>query len=121
MPNNRGSFTPASGILFTQKRGLPLFSNSFSFFLFYAQLQHGNSQLAHLRSKSRPRTLDLARDVMQLHVYLVPSWTAPSGRDLLPPAGFRPTRAAMTSPGASKNKPRSPTGSPREHMCSARP
>ena len=47
--------------------------------------------------------LDLACDVMQLHMYLVPSWTAPSGRALLPPAGFQPTRAAMTSP-AHKNK-----------------
>ena len=48
--------------------------------------------------------LDLALDVMQLHVYLVPSWTAPSGRDLIPPAGSRTTRAAMTSPCASQKQ-----------------
>ena len=66
------------------------------------QHQRGNSHLAHLRGISQPRTLDFARDVMQLHVYLVPSWAAPSGRALLPPAGFRTTCAAMTSPCASQ-------------------
>ena len=71
MPRNRGSFTPAQGILFTRKRGLPLFSKKIFFFNF-AQHQRGNSHLAHLRGNSQPRTLDLARDVMQLHVYLVP-------------------------------------------------
>ena len=42
-----------------------MFSNFF--FFFNAQLQRGNSHLAHLRGNSQPRTLDLARDVMQLH------------------------------------------------------
>ena len=55
-----------------------------------------------MRGNSQPCTLDLARDVMQLHVYLVSSWTAPSGRVSLPPAGSRTTRAAMTSPCASQ-------------------
>ena len=68
MPKNRGSFTPASGILFTRKRGLLLFSNYFFyFFLNFAQHQRGNSHLAHLRSNSQLRASDLARDVMQLH------------------------------------------------------
>ena len=35
------------------------------------RVQHGNSQFAHLRGNYQPRTLDLARDVMQLHMYLV--------------------------------------------------
>ena len=79
MPQDRGSFTPAQGILFTRKRGLLVFSKIY--FFNFAQHLHGNSHLAHLRGNSQPRTLDLARDIMQLHVYLVPSWTAPSGRD----------------------------------------
>ena len=44
-------------------------------------IQRGNSHLALLRGNSPPRTLDLARDVMQLHMYLVPH-----GRNH--PAGF---------------------------------
>ena len=36
------------------------------------RVQRGNSHLAHLRSNYQPRMLDLARDVMQLPVYLVP-------------------------------------------------
>ena len=68
MPQNRGSFTPAPGILFTRKRGLRLFSIFFS----HAQLQRGNPQLVHQRGNSQSRTLDLARDVMQPHVYLFP-------------------------------------------------
>ena len=36
------------------------------------RVQHGNSHIAHLRGNYQPRTLDLARDIMQLHVYLVP-------------------------------------------------
>ena len=94
-----GGFSPLPwGILFTRKRGLLLFSKLIRFLNLNAHLQRGNSHLALLHSNFQPRTLDLARDVMQPHVYRVPSWTAPSGRVSLPPAGFRPPRAAMTSP-----------------------
>ena len=33
-----------------------------------------------------------------------PTWTEPSGSDSLPPAGFQPTRAAMTSPAHKKKQ-----------------
>ena len=90
---------------------------SIFFFFNFAQFQRGNSQLAHLRGNSRPRTLDLARDVMQLHVYFVPSWTAPSGRVSLPPAGSRTTRAAMTSPCAFQKANLAVRGVPHASTC----
>ena len=36
------------------------------------RVQRGNSHLAPLRGNYQPRMLDLARDVMQLHMYLIP-------------------------------------------------
>ena len=36
------------------------------------RIQRGNSHVALLHGNYQPRTLDLSRDVMQLHVYLVP-------------------------------------------------
>ena len=36
------------------------------------RIQRGNSDIALLHGNSQPRTLDLARDVMQLHMHLVP-------------------------------------------------
>ena len=91
MPQYRGSFTPAQGILFTRKRGL-----LYSTFFFIAQHQRGNSQPAHLRGNSQlalfcvtswqPLALRAPR----------PSWTAPSGRDS-PSCRIPTTRAAVTS------------------------
>ena len=58
---------------------------------FIAQHQRGNSQPAHL-----------LRDVMAAVRASRPSWTAPSGRDSIPSCRIPTTRAAMTSPCASK-------------------
>ena len=78
------------------------------------RVQHGNSHIAHFARKLVPRAsarqlaaaqAGPARDVMQLHMYLVPSWTEPSGRELLPPAGPEPhVHAAMTSLAHKKKK-----------------
>ena len=77
-----------------------MFSN---FFFLIAQFQRGNSQFALLRGYSQPRTLDLARDVMQLHcTSSLMDGTIRQG--FTPPAGFRTTRAAMTSPCASQKQ-----------------
>ena len=90
-----GFFTPDLGILFTRKRGLLLLTN-FPISKI-VQFQRGNSQFAHLRGNSQPRTLDLARDVMQLPC-------TSSLMDGTIRQGFNPscriptTRAAMTSP-----------------------
>ena len=46
--------------------------SKFIHFKFKMRIQRGNSHVALLHGNYQPRTLDLARDVMQLHVYLVP-------------------------------------------------
>ena len=62
------------------------------------RVQHGNSHLAHLRGNYQPRTLDLARDVMQLPVYLVPHGrNHPAGNYSLLPDPAPHVQAAMTS------------------------
>ena len=61
------------------------------------RIQRSNSHVAHLRGNYQPRTLDLARDVMQLPC-------TSSLMDGTIQQGFTPscriptTRAAMTSP-----------------------
>ena len=49
-----------------------LFSELIRLFKFDCASQRGNSHVALLHGNYQPRTLDLARDIMQLHVYLVP-------------------------------------------------
>ena len=80
---------------------------------------HGNYPRASARQLSAAQA-GPARDVMQLHCVPRPTWTEPSGRELLPPAGPEPhVQAAMTSLAhKKKNKPRDPRDSPREHMRS---
>ena len=85
------------------------------------RIQRDNSHLAHLRGNSQPRTLDLARDVMQLHC-------TSSLMDGTIRQGFNPscripnhTCSHDVTLRIPKSKPRSPRGSPREHLCSARP
>ena len=110
MPQSRGSFTPYLGILFTRKRGLLLLN--FFFFLIL------RSTSAATRSS---RTLHFAHDVMQLHVSLIPHGRHhPAGiQPLLPDSDY--TCSHDVTLRIPKSKPRSPRGSPREHMCSARP
>ena len=74
---------------------------------------------ASLHGNAQPRTLDLARDVMQLHMVLVPlGRNPPAGNYSLLPDPAPHVQAAMTSLAhKKKNKPRNPRDSPREHMC----
>ena len=85
------------------------------------RIQRGNSHLVLLHGNYQPRTLDLARDVMQL-----PCTSSLLGRhhpagiySLLPDSDH--TCSHDVTRALKKNKPRNPRGSPREHMCSARP
>ena len=71
------------------------FLNFLIFIIIIAQHQRGNSQPAHQRGNSQPRTF--VRDVMAAVRASRPSWTAPSGRDLIPSCRIPTTRAAMTS------------------------
>ena len=94
----QGVFHPCPGNPVHPKARLAFVHNVFLFFFNsqIAQFLRGNSQFAHLRGNSRPRTLDLARDVMQLHC-------TSSLMDGTIRQGFTPscqtptTRAAMTS------------------------
>ena len=101
MPQNRGSFTPALGILFTRKRGLLL--------LIFFSISKSRSSSAATRT-SRFCAAIHSRALWTLPVTSCscrvphPSWTAPSGRVSLPPAGSRTTRAAMTSPCSSQKQ-----------------
>ena len=78
----------------------------------------------YLRSTSAAtrslRTLHLARDVMQLHVYLVPHGrhNLAGIHSLLPDPDY--TCSHDVTLRIPKSKPRSPRGSPREQICSAR-
>ena len=86
------------------------------------RIQRGNSHIALLHGNYQPRTLDLARDVMQLHVYLVPyGQHHPAGIYSLLPDSDHTCSHDVTRALKKTNKPRNPRGSPREHMCSARP
>ena len=91
------------------------------FYLIFAQFQRGNSRLALLRGNSQPRTLDLARDVMQLHcTSSLHGRHHPAGiRSLLPDPDY--TCSHDVTLRIPKCNPRSPRGSLREHMCSAHP
>ena len=85
------------------------------------RIQRGNSHLTLLRGNYQPRTLDLARDIMQLHVYLGPLGRHhPAGNySLLPDPNHTCSHDVTRT--LKKKKPRNPRGSPREHGCSARP
>ena len=87
------------------------------------RVQHGNSQFAHLCTATISRagwTLPVTSCSCRVPR---PTWTEPSGRELLPPAGLQTTRAGShdVTRAQKKNKPRNPRGSPREHTCPARP
>ena len=85
------------------------------------RIQRGNSHIALLHGNYQPRTLDLARDVMQL----------PCTSSLMDGTIWQGFTASCRIPNhtcshdvtlrIAKSKPRNLRGSPREHMCCARP
>ena len=124
MPWETGGISPLPReIMFTRKRGLLflLFSKLIRFLNLKCALQRGNLHIAHLCTATISRagwTLPVTSCSCRVPR---PLWTAPSGRDSLPPAGFRTTRAAMTSP-AHTQKHTSPSEglSTRAHvLCSS--
>ena len=68
------------------------------------RVQHGNSHIAHLCTATISRACWTLPVTSCSCLVPRPSWMEPSGRALLPPAGFRTTRAAMTSPAHNKKK-----------------
>ena len=86
------------------------------------RIQRGNSHLAHLRGNYQPRTLDLARDVMQLPC-TSSHMDGTIRQGITTSCRIRTTRAGShdVTRALKKTNLAIRGGSPREHMRSAGP